>query len=482
MYWNLANDTAMKKSFAISFVALALSMTGFAQTTVPYPAVPGMRTSAVYSAEANGKAIWVEEIGPGGMENLNVMNFSCSGVQDVCISAADTVESFSIEPESAGISARAEGRMLKFSMPGPGKLYIRINGYPYLAVFANPLEDREVSPSDRKIDYYGPGNHDGGRIEVHDGQSIYIAGGANLNADLYGSAKDVMIFGRGSLSGRIDLRDCEGLTVEGVFIRNTRGWANTVTNSSGVLYDNVKIFSHIGVWGLDGINPVSCKGFTVRDCFIRTRDDCIAIKSNGNPAEYDLTTRDVLIEKCILVGWDHADGVTLGFELNGGEVKDVKVRDCDILRSAGSGRSGGHSAFSIVCDGASSVHDICFEDIRVSADMEYKNLEIILTEAERYGNGEMGSIDGVYIRNVKWENEDRPFTIVGHPTRFVRNVVFSNCYVGGRLLTGTDDAWFQTEYVSGLEFIPGGAADTSRYPEKETGGRVPGQRNTNANK
>ena len=36
--------------------------------------------------------------------------------------------------------------------------------------------------------------------------------------------------------------------------------------------------------------------------------------------------------------------------------------------------------------------DIYFEDIRVEAAIEYKNLEIILTEAERYGNGRMGSI------------------------------------------------------------------------------------------
>ncbi len=471
-----------KKSFAVILVSALLPAMAVAQTTVVYPPVPGLGTSAEYSARVNGQEVWVEEIGPGGMENLNVANFSCEGEQKVCLSVRDSVRSFTIQPLSAGIKAVAEGNTLSFSMPGPGKLYIRINDNPYLAVFANPLEDGNVSPADRGIDYYGPGNHDAGRIDVHDGQVIYIAGGANLTADLYGSAKNVRIFGRGSLSGRMNLKNSDNLTVEGIFIRNTRGWANTITNSTGVLYDNVKVFSHTGVWGLDGINPVSCKGFTIRDCFIRTRDDCIAIKSNGNPEEFDLTTSDILIEKCVLVGWDHADGVTLGFELNGGEVRDINVRDCDILRSAGSGRSGGHSAFSIVCDGASDVHDIYFEDIRVESDMEYKNLEIILTEAERYGNGKMGSIDGVYIKNVRWENEDRPLTIVGHPTRFVKNVVFTNCYVGGRLLTGLDDAWFQTEYVDGLRFVPGGSVEVERYPETEVMTRVPGQRKENTNK
>lgn len=452
-----------------------------AQTTVTYPAVPGMVTSGTYSAVVNGHEVWVEEIGPGGMENLNVARFSCEGVQNVCITAVEPVESFTIQPESAGVKAHAESNTLSFSMPGPGKLYIRINDNPYIAVFADPLE-KDIPSPDSGIDYYGPGNHDIGRIDVHDNQTIYISGGANLNADIYGTAKNLRIFGRGSLNGRLSLRDCSNLTVEGIFMRNTRGWTNTVTNSTGTLYENVKVFSHTGVWGLDGINPVSCKGFTVRGCFIRTRDDCIAIKSNGDPEEYDLSSRDILIENCIMVGWDHADGVTLGFELNGGQVENISVRNCDILKSAGSGRSGGHSAFSIVCDGASDVHDILFEDIRVESDMEYKNLEIILTEAERYGNGRMGTVNGVHIRNVRWSNVNRPFTIVGHPTRFVENVTFTNCYVGGRLLTGLDDAWFQTEYVRGLEFIPGGDANVERFPESEVLSRVPGQRKTEENK
>lgn len=468
----------MKKYFAIIISCLSsfAPVTGYAQTTVVYPAIPGMAASQDFSASVNGHDVRVEEIGPGGMENLNVARFSCEGVQDVRIIAKDTIRNFTVQPESAGIMARADGKTLNFSMPGPGKLYIRINGSPYLAVFADPLEKDAPAPGAAGIDYFGPGNHEAGRINVHDGQVIYIAGGANVTADIYGTAKNLKIFGRGTLSGKISLKDCENLTVDGIFINNTNGWSNTVTNSTGVLYDNVKVFSHTGVWGLDGINPVSCKGFTIRDCFIRTRDDCIAIKSNGNPQEYDLATRDILVEDCILVGWDHADGVTLGFELNGSDVERVRVRNCDILRSAGSGRSGGHSAFSIVCDGASDVHDIFFEDIRVESDMEYKNLEIILTEGERYGNGSMGSINGVYITNVRWANVNRPFTIVGHPTRFVENVVFSNCYVGGKLLTGTDDAWFQTEYVRGLKFIPGGEAETVRYPADEVNTRVPGQR------
>ena len=387
-----------KKLLSIAAIMPCLTVLALAQTVL-YPAVPGMRTSEVYSVAVNGEDAWVEAVGPGGMEDLHTLNLSAEGSLTFVISVNEDIESYSIQPKSYGIKGVADGKTLTVTLDSPMKLYIRVNQLPYLAIFSNPLEKGAPSRKDRNVDYYGPGNHDVGEIQVRDGQTIYIAGGANVNGRLTGTAKDVTICGRGSFTGNARLNDCENLRVEGIYMRNTRGWANTITNSVNTSYDNVKIFSHTGVWGLDGINPVSCKGFDINDCFIRTRDDCIAIKSNGDPQKFDLSSRDITVRNSTMIGWDHADGVTLGFELNGGVVENIKVTNCDILSARGSGRTGGHAAFSIVCDGESQVKDIYFEDIRVEAAIEYKNLEIILTEAERYGNGRMGSISGVYLKN-----------------------------------------------------------------------------------
>ena len=467
----------LKKLLSIAAIMPCLTVLALAQTVL-YPAVPGMRTSEVYSVAVNGEDAWVEAVGPGGMEDLHTLNLSAEGSQTFVISVNEDIESYSIQPKSYGIKGVADGKTLTVTLDSPMKLYIRVNQLPYLAIFSNPLEKGAPSRKDRNVDYYGPGNHDVGEIQVRDGQTIYIAGGANVNGRLTGTAKDVTICGRGSFTGNARLNDCENLRVEGIYMRNTRGWANTITNSVNTTYDNVKIFSHTGVWGLDGINPVSCKGFDINDCFIRTRDDCIAIKSNGDPQKFDLSSRDITVRNSTMIGWDHADGVTLGFELNGGVVENIKVTNCDILSARGSGRTGGHAAFSIVCDGESQVKDIYFEDIRVEAAIEYKNLEIILTEAERYGNGRMGSISGVYLKNVSWENAFKPFTIVGHPTRYVENVVFTNCYVGGKLLTGVEDAVFQMEFTRDIMFVPGGKVEYERYPEQdgEIKTRVSGQR------
>lgn len=209
-----------RNTFTIIAAMLCLCLSAGAETIL-YPAVPGMRTSEVYSVAVNGEDAWVEAVSAGGMEDLHVLNFSAEGTQTFVITVNENTKSYTIQPKSCGIKGEAEGNTLTVSIDRPMKLYIRINSLPYLAIFANPLEEDAPSPKDKNIDYYGPGNHDVGEIKVHDGQTIYIAGGANVNGRLTGTAKNVTICGRGSFTGNARLNDCENLVVDGIFMRNT---------------------------------------------------------------------------------------------------------------------------------------------------------------------------------------------------------------------------------------------------------------------
>ena len=57
-----------KKLLSIVAIMPCLTVLALAQTVL-YPAVPGMRTSEVYSISVNGQESWVEAVGPGGMED-----------------------------------------------------------------------------------------------------------------------------------------------------------------------------------------------------------------------------------------------------------------------------------------------------------------------------------------------------------------------------------------------------------------------------
>lgn len=438
-------------------------------TIVTYPAPPWLVTSPDFTVKANGTSIWVERIGSKlksfdypptnplygsrEMEDLNVANFSCSGSVTIKITASANIDSFKIRPKSRNIVSQLHGRDITFTITGPQKLYIEINGLPHLAIFANPLETNIPKQGDPGLVYFGPGMHSPGQIDLQSNQTIYIAGGAIVNADIRGdNLRNVTIAGRGILQGNVKISGTSNLNVSGIFIRNTKGWTNTLTDCHQSSYRNVKVFSYEALYSVDGINPVSCTNFTIDDCFMRCRDDCVSIKSTDTNLRVD----SIFVTNCVMVGWSCGDGVTLGFELNGSPVRNVLVKNCDILYARSSGRTGGHSGFSIVCDGPALVQNIRFEDIRVEEQIEFKNLELIATKGTYYGKGPAGHIKGIYLKNIQWENKDKPFIISGYSlNNLVEDITFDNCKVGDKILTSLTDADFRVNsYVRNIKFLP----------------------------
>jgi hypothetical protein len=426
-------------------------------SVIPYPAVPGLLTSPDFTIRVNDKDLWTERVGDSSMEALNVASYTGTGQQTIVVTASANIDKYAIRPKSSNLKAVVQGRKLTFTIKGPQKLYIEIDSLPHLAIFVNPPEQYTVNRKDTNVVYFGPGVHSPGSINLRSGQTIYIDAGAVVNADVRGNnLSKIRILGRGILNGNLLIGNSEDIEVEGIFMRNTRSWTNTLINCRRSIYRNVKVFTYRGVWGLDGINPVSCKNFRIDDCFIRTKDDCIAVKSMEKFGQYtaeDINTDSISVTNCLLVGWSHADGFTMGFEMHGGIFHNIEVKNCDILMASGQGRTGGHSGFSIVCDGPATVTDVRFEDIRVEDEIEYKNFEIIATEGRRYGTKGPGSIKGVYLRNIKWANPAKPFVIAGVPNSIVEDITFDNCYLGDKLLTSLKDADFQTEFAKDIKFI-----------------------------
>jgi Glycosyl hydrolases family 28 len=420
---------------------------------ITYPAPPGLKTSPDFTMKVNDTPVWVERIGSNlqsfsyslygnrEMEDLNVANFSCSGRITIKITASAKISSYLIRPKSRNIKAKADGRELIFTIPGPQKLYIEINELPHMAIFANPLEIKPPDLSDTGVIFYGPGTYNPGHIALKSNQTIYIAGGAVVYTDITGNnLQNVKITGRGILDGHIKISGTTNLNVSGIFIRNTEGWTNTLTDCHKCIYSNVKVFSYEAIYSVDGIDPVSCTDFTIDDCFMRCRDDCVAIKSDNNELRVD----SIFVINCVMVGWACSDGVTIGFELNGGPVENIFVRNCDILYARGGGKTNGHSGFSIVCDGPAMIRNIHYEDIRVEEQVEFKNLEFIVTDGTLYGIDPPGHIKGVYLKNIHWENMDKPFIIDGYsPDNMIEDITFDNCRVGGKLIKSINDADFR---------------------------------------
>lgn len=412
----------------------------------------GQEVPGVYSCVSNRKAATVYEIGPKGDE-VCFTNINRRCKQKITVTVPEEIKTFSILPESAGIKGKAKGNTLVFTAKAGKKLHIKVNELPCLELTTDKPEKKSVIKNATADYHFEPGEHTVGTLELKDGDSIRIEEGAIVHANIIGGGDNISISGRGILHGTVKLQNCDNLRIKDITVCNdVKSWTNTLTCCTNSSYSNVKVFSCGAIYSQDGINPVACKGFTIENCLIRSVDDCIAIKSFVADKNGDMGTRDITVKHCVMVGWRCADGVTIGFELNGGEVKDILVTDCDILKTDGGGMTGGHSAFSIVCDGAAEVHDIVYDDIRTTYDIDPKNLEIIITDGTLYDPDEPGQIHDITIRNVQWQNTEKPFIIKGYEDHIVRGIRFEGCTLAGKPLKSTGDAIFDIEKAEDISF------------------------------
>jgi polygalacturonase len=117
----------------------------------------------------------------------------------------------------------------------------------------------------------------------------------------------------------------------------------------------------------DGIDPDSTQNVQIHDCYIRTGDDCIAIKSGWDQYGYDyaMPSSNIDIRDCILSSPTSA-GVCIGSEMSGG-VHSVRLTNLSIwgtgfaLRlKTGMGR-GGYIKDLILSNSTFTNNNVCFE-------------------------------------------------------------------------------------------------------------------------
>ncbi|MBO4406924.1 MAG: hypothetical protein J5849_04420, partial [Clostridia bacterium] len=192
----------------------------------------------------------------------------------------------------------------------------------------------------------------------------------------------------------------------------------------------------------DGVTLQSCRGFTVRNIFVRTWDDSLVVKN------YAGNTEDLLFENNVI--WtDLAQSMEIGYETNKGnredpEIRNVTFRHNTVLYNL-------HKpVISIHNSDDCAVRDIVFEDTVVEhADMRFSNrlVEIQILESGWSTTYERGTVENVTIdglRVISSSHDRLSAAVSGYGrSRFVKNVVFSGLDVMGK--TGADALDFDVD-------------------------------------
>jgi hypothetical protein len=379
--------------------------------------------------------------------------FDMDGPVTIKVTCPEPIQSAKVLPTSYKISPTIEGKTLTFLLTEPKPVTIEVNGswVGALHLFANPPETNIPQPGGPNVIYYGPGIHEVTHVLVTNNQTVYVAPGAivrgiagpdeSYRVSSYNHMRDyaptfelrgnhIRLCGRGIIDFSLIptvtrnpiLVKGNDIVVEGVIVRDSNTWTIPIRQSDRVTIRNVKLLGRRA--NSDGIDICNSDHVTIENCFIRTLDDLIVVKT------YEGETHHVVASDCVL--WNEvAHALSIGAELRK-DVDDVVFSNCDVIHDMG--REWTLRVFH--CDG-SRISNIRFEDLRIE---ESPRLISLWIDKAQYSAGpERGHIDNVVFKNIQATANPLRVDLHGYDdTHEVENVFFDNVIVNGRPLAPED--------------------------------------------
>jgi hypothetical protein len=397
-----------------ALVSFCLGSAAFAAVT-RYPAPPPIRLSSDYTVLADGLPIDVYAATThlrDGKYSFGYFDFSGSVI--VSIKSRLPFLNCRVLPLSAGVVPRVTGDSLEFTLDKPQDLSIELNGpNSPLLLFANPPETNVPHPDDPNVIYFGPGIHQAGVIRLASHQTLYLAGGSVVKGAIESHGTDITIGGRGILLGddwprlkgptaaMAAFKGCQNVTMRDVILQGSWGWTVFLRGCRSVIIDHVRICGS-RVENDDGIDICNSVDVEVRRCFIRTDDDCIAVKG----LDRALPSENLLVEDSTL--WtDRANIFRIGFESEAaGSMRSIQGRNLDVLHYAGKSADKEYWSSWVwyiqPCD-ETPMEDMKFENIRIDNHDGVRNL-IKIQPMIRTDSRWNGKLPGKYVKNVLFKN------------------------------------------------------------------------------
>jgi polygalacturonase len=361
---------------------------------------------------------------------------------------------------SGDLPVEVAGRFIRFEIPKPGQYILERNGCGQkdpLIIFINPITE-PVQHSD--VDhYYGPGYHNVGLIELKDEESLYISGGAIVTGRIEAKGKNIKVFGQGLLdnsgddySGKhlIHIDHGKNVRIEGIMLRkNSRHWTLVPRNCDQVFIENVKICGS-AKFNDDGIDPVNTSNMIVDGCFIRTKDDCIAMKG----MDYQRSNCENITIKNTIMWSDMCCTILLGDECQAEFMRNILIENCYVPFL--SFERYPKKLLMMHCGDEMIMENIQLRNIRVEGQGQKENYIEISCEQNQYSKGSKAGV----IRDIKFENiqlagVEGAYQIVVNGDDVdanIKDIHFKQCYVVDQIIGKDSRHCLVGDHVKNLSF------------------------------
>ncbi len=425
--------------------------------------VEGMPLSPDYRLRVNGEKVAVYHC-----EVASYAPVSFDGAAEIEIEALYDFDVVKVRPLSRGIEARTEGRTVRFRVEDAWKLSVEFDNdlHRPLFLFSTNIDNDQPDANDPNVLYFEAGKvHDVGKIRIESGQTVYIEAGAVVRGYIRAEgAQNIRVTGRGILDGStlmhgrmpgrkhmIRFVDCQHIEVEGIAIVDSPCWTLVQRGCSNSHVRDVHIITFTG--GGDGIDLVGSNQMLVERCFVRSKDDCVAIKAStyrdeaGGRDVYDIMVRDSVFWNA---EWGNA--LEIGYETQCDEMRDIVFRDSDIIHCEKEGyQSGG--TLTIHNGDRADVHDVLYENLRIE-DSQEKLIDLKVLMARYTRDESRGQIHDITLRNIQVvDGRFAPSIIRGHePDNLIRDVKIEGFVWNGKKIMDPVEGRMIVELSQNIEF------------------------------
>lgn len=446
----------MKKSALIVLLAL-LSIYGYCDRLITYEPPKGAESAPEFEVEVNGQKIFVYNTRPAAFAY-----FSFEGKVDVKVTFLSPVYNFDIRPKSRNIQAELSRNELHFSLDKPENLSIEINKNLKrpLFLFANPLETNIPDKNNKNVIFFEAGKiHYPGQVDIKSNQTVYIEGGAIVRGHfMTDKGRNIKIMGRGILDNSqylkgehrpVEINECENVWIDGIILTESRHWSCASHASKNVTYNNLKIVSD-NDWD-DGIDIVGSQKVLVNNCFIRTKDDCIAVKSGVNyftKFNSSSNAKDVVVQNSVMWNGIWGNGLEIGFETRSDTIQDITFKNCDLIHVEGP-----EGTFTIHNGDRAVVKNILYDNIRVEDSKGWLiDFKILFSQYSK--DQQRGMIENVRFNNISVEGDIFPYSqLLGYDeSHRIKNISIENMIINGTKVNSTYNGMITTAHSDEITF------------------------------
>lgn len=195
-------------------------------------------------------------------------------------------------------------------------------------------------------------------------------------------------------------QSCTDVHVSGVILKNASNWVQDYRECTNVSIDHITVQS-TAYWNNDGLDVTDSKNVRITNCFINASDDGICLKSEKSGSSCE----DVWVDSCTVRS--SANGFKMGTASTGG-FRNIRVRNLTVYDTY-------RSAIAIESVDGGSCDSIDIQNVVA------KNTgnAIFIRRGHRNKTGEVGTLSGVYIANLKADiplyKPDQGYPIEGPP-------------------------------------------------------------------